>query len=386
MYRNMTFSPYLCPMSGLYIHIPFCKQKCSYCDFHFSTRFESYRKEMIAALCNEMKLRRNELKEQELNSVYFGGGTPSLLTANEIQQIMSTVRELFSLSELAEVTLEANPDDISVSTLKSWKDAGFNRLSIGLQSFKDEDLKWMNRAHTKMEAEAAVGRAKNAGFDRLSVDLIYGLPNLSNEEWKEHLKKVIAMEVDHISAYCLTVEKKTALSKWVSEGRIVPASEDQQSEQFLLLVDILAQNGYEQYEISNFAKEGRYAIHNTAYWQGKSYLGIGPSAHSFDGAKRRWNVSNNTVYLKNLGVNDSWFEEELLTSRERWNELILTGLRTKFGVNLSDLTAIEPLNFTFQKKLNEFVESDLVLVNEEIVTLTPEGRLQADHIASELFI
>jgi oxygen-independent coproporphyrinogen-3 oxidase len=244
----------------------------------------------------------------------------------------------------------------------------------------------MNRAHNRSEALQAVELAKKAGFERLSVDLIYGLPGLSNEEWKEHMQRVIEMDVDHISAYCLTVEKKTVLSKWVDEGKIVAASEDQQSEQFMLLLEFLAANGFEQYEISNFARNGRYAVHNTAYWQGKPYIGVGPSAHSFDGKKRRWNLSNNTVYMKISGQGTSWFEEEELTSRDRWNELLLTGLRTKFGVKLTDLSAIEPIRKVFTEKLNQFIESELLFVKHETLILTPKGRLQADYIASELFI
>jgi len=341
---------------------------------------------MISAICAEIRLRAHELPEEALQSVYFGGGTPSLLTADELEQIMGTVHSVFHIHEAAELTLEANPDDISPESLNTWQKHGVNRLSIGLQSFRDEDLRWMNRAHNRSEALQAVELAKKAGFERLSVDLIYGLPGLSNEEWKEHMQRVIEMDVDHISAYCLTVEKKTVLSKWVDEGKIVAASEDQQSEQFMLLLEFLAANGFEQYEISNFARNGRYAVHNTAYWQGKPYLGVGPSAHSFDGKKRRWNVSNNTVYMKISGQETGWFEEEELTSRDRWNELLLTGLRTKFGVKLTDLSAIEPIRKVFTEKLNLFVESKLLFVEEETLILTPKGRLQADYIASELFI
>jgi oxygen-independent coproporphyrinogen-3 oxidase len=341
---------------------------------------------MISAICAEIRLRAHELPQEALQSVYFGGGTPSLLTADELEQIMGTVHSVFQIDEGAELTLEANPDDISPESLNTWQKYGVNRLSIGLQSFRDEDLRWMNRAHNRSEALQAVELAKKAGFERLSVDLIYGLPGLSNEEWKEHMLRVIEMDVDHISAYCLTVEKKTVLSKWVDEGKIVAASEDQQSEQFMLLLEFLAANGFEQYEISNFARNGRYAVHNTAYWQGKPYLGIGPSAHSFDGKKRRWNVSNNTVYMKISGQETGWFEEEELTSRDRWNELLLTGLRTKFGVKLTDLSAIEPIRKVFTEKLNQFIESELLFVKHETLILTPKGRLQADHIASELFI
>ena len=341
---------------------------------------------MLAALVNEIEGRKDELNNSSLQSIYFGGGTPSLLHEDELSLLIHKVKEFHSVDSGAEITLEANPDDISIASLSVWKKLGINRLSIGLQSFRDEDLIWMNRAHNKEEALKAVDLARQVGFERLSVDLIYGLPNLSNDEWRSHLERVIAMEVDHVSAYCLTIEKKTALSKWVRDGKIVPASEDRQSEQFLLMVDVLSKNGYEQYEISNFAKDQRYAVHNTAYWQGKPYLGIGPSAHSFDGSKRRWNVTNNIEYVKGVGLNNTWFEEEILTPRDRWNELILTGLRTKFGVSIDDLKSIAPIQSDFMTKLDEFIAAGLASLNGKTITLTREGRLQADHIASELFV
>jgi oxygen-independent coproporphyrinogen III oxidase len=373
-------------MAGIYIHIPFCKQKCSYCDFHFSTSFSSYRDRMIDALCEEIIIRKDYLSGTNLQSVYFGGGTPSLLTKEELQKIFATIHVHFNLAPDAEVTLEANPDDITENILLAWKEVGINRLSIGVQSFKQEDLDWMNRAHNVNEALNAVDLAKHAGITNITIDLIYGLPNLSNEEWLHHLEKALSMDIDHISAYCLTVEDRTALHTMVKKGQIKPAGEDQQSEQFKLLVDTLTSNGYEQYEISNFAKEKRYAVHNTSYWLGKKYLGIGPSAHSYNGIERRWNVSNNTVYLKSLGENENWYEMEILSAKDRWNELILTGLRTKFGVDLNVLKKIATPSIDFYAKIEDFQANGLMSNQEERLVLTLNGRLQADYISSELFL
>lgn len=373
-------------MSGIYIHIPFCKQKCSYCDFHFSTTFSSYRRKLIDTLCLEINLRKDYLGGKDLKSVYFGGGTPSLLTEEELKQIFLALNFNFNLLPQAEITLEANPDDINSKQLKSWKDIGINRLSIGIQSFKQEDLDWMNRAHEVVQSLTAVDLAQKAGFDNITIDLIYGLPNLSNGEWKDHLERAISFNVDHISAYCLTIEERTALHSMVKNGKVIPAGEDQQSEQFKILIETLTSNGFEQYEISNFARNEQYAVHNTSYWLGEKYLGIGPSAHSFNGIERRWNVANNTTYIKSVGQNETWFEKEELSPKDRWNELILTGLRTKFGVKLSDLSTISDLQPAFINKVNYFISEELMLSEDEKLLLTAKGRLQADHISSELFI
>lgn len=373
-------------MSGIYIHIPFCKQKCTYCDFHFSTTFGSYRDQLIDSLCKEIVLRKDYLGTKNLQSVYFGGGTPSLLTQNELKQIFSVIHTHFNVMPNAEITLEANPDDLTEENLQNWKENGINRLSIGIQSFKQSDLDWMNRAHNTEEAIKAVDLAKKAGISNISIDLIYGLPNLSNDEWRDHLEKTINMQIGHISAYCLTIEDRTALHALVKKGAIIPAGEDQQSEQFKILVETLTANGFEHYEISNFAKDNQYAVHNTSYWLGKNYLGIGPSAHSFNGIERRWNVANNTVYVKSVGQNEDWYENEILTPKDIWNELILTGLRTKFGVALNDLKTMAPLTDDFLSKLNYYQSLGMLSIGEDHIFLTPEGRLQADHISAELFI
>lgn len=373
-------------MSGIYLHIPFCKQKCSYCDFHFSTTFSTYREKMIDSLCFEINLRKDYLGGKDLQSIYFGGGTPSLLTKEELKNIFSTIYKNFNLLPGAEITLEANPDDISSEQLKIWKDIGINRLSIGIQSFKQDDLDWMNRAHKVEDALTSVELAKKTGFDNITIDLIYGLPNLRNDEWKDHLEKAIALNVDHISAYCLTIEERTALHSMVKSGKIVPAGEDQQSDHFKILFETLTSNGFEQYEISNFARNKQYAVHNTSYWLGKKYLGIGPSAHSFNGTERRWNVSNNTAYIKSVGQNEIWFEREELSPKDRWNELILTGLRTKFGVDMNVLKQIANPSIDFYAKIEDFQANGLMSNQEERLVLTLNGRLQADYISSELFL
>lgn len=371
-------------MAGIYIHIPFCKQKCTYCDFHFSTTFAVYRDEMITTITTEITSRIKYLEGKTIETIYFGGGTPSLLLNAELKSIMDTIHSNFNVSKNAEVSLEANPDDITNENLIIWRTNGINRLSIGIQSFKKSDLDWMNRAHTVNESLTAIQKAQNAGFENLTADLIYGLPDLTNEEWREHIQKIIDFGVPHISAYNLTVEKGTVLNSWVEKKKIIPANEDQQSNQFNILLDALAENKYTQYEISNFSKSGFESKHNSNYWKGEWYLGVGPSAHSFNGLTRRWNVSNNQKYIKELS-NNSYFEVEILSTEDRFNELILTGLRTIYGVDLSALNQICSIDDAFSKKIDSFIENKWLINTSGTLTLTNEGRLLADHISSELF-
>lgn len=371
-------------MAGIYIHIPFCKQQCTYCDFHFSTSFEHYRKEMVTTIGKELAQRQGEIKESTVQSIYFGGGTPSLLSADELNFLVQEVLAYYQVAATAEITLEANPDDINMEQLEMWKDVGINRLSIGLQSFKTSDLKWMNRAHSVEEAFQSVQLAKKAGFNSISVDLIYGLPDLTLEEWGQHISFVLEMDIQHISAYCLTVEEKTVLNKLVKDKKIIPAGEDAQSDQFLLLTEHLKKAGFLHYEISNFGKPGFEAVHNSNYWKGVSYIGAGPSAHSFNGNTRRWNISNNSKYLKQFASN-AYFEEETLTKNDQWNEIILTGLRTSSGVSIDQLSTISPLDEAFQQTLHSFETEGLVECSNHQLVLTEKGRLQADFIASEFF-
>ncbi|MCO5260412.1 MAG: radical SAM family heme chaperone HemW [Crocinitomicaceae bacterium] len=372
-------------MAGIYIHIPFCKQKCTYCDFHFSTTYHGYQNRMIAAICKEIELQKRYLNNQPIQTIYFGGGTPSLLSKKELTQLLSTIHTHFDTSNMQEITLEANPDDISNESVSFWKKIGINRLSVGLQSFKEDDLKWMNRAHTVNEALHCVEIAVKSGIPNITVDLIYGLPGLTNEEWKNHIETAINMGVQHISAYCLTVEQGTGLSHHIKIGKITPATEQNQIDQFLILVDTLEEYGFKQYEISNFCLPGFESKHNSSYWKGIPYLGIGPSAHSYNGTKRSWNIRNNHGYMNALENEENWFEEELLTPNDIFNETLLIGLRISEGVDLNVLAKIRPLNASFNKQLETFILDQLIIQNGSIIQLTKEGRLQADRIASDLF-
>ena len=374
------------PMAGIYIHIPFCKQQCTYCDFHFSTTFESYRTQMVNAIASELRTRIDYLEGKPIDSIYFGGGTPSILNEEELALLLGEICANYEVNPKAEITLETNPDDITLEKLTTWKNVGVNRLSIGLQSFKAEDLEWMNRAHTVDESQNCVALARAHNFQNLTVDLMYGLPNLSNQEWKNHILQVIEMGVTHISAYCLTIEEKTVLNKWVKDGKIHPASENQQSEQFLLLVETLEENGFEQYEISNFCRPGHEAVHNSNYWKGEWYLGVGPSAHSFNGTSRSWNIANNQKYMQQIAGNETFFETETLSDRDQYNELLLTGLRTKYGVSLKKLSTLHVIPESTELKIDEFKSAGWMIEIDGVLVLTKSGRLKADYMAAELFL
>lgn len=370
-------------MAGIYIHIPFCAQKCSYCDFHFSTTFSSYRSELIACLAKELLLRKNK---ELVETIYFGGGTPSLLTREELKTLLDTLKLNYNCASDIEVTLECNPDDCSLKNLTDWKELGINRLSIGVQSFDDEQLTWMNRKHTSKQAKKALANVQNVGFSNITVDLIYGLPNLTLAEWEKQLLEITSLPIQHISAYCLTIEEKTILAKWVKEKRIIPSDNDQQSDQFELLVSTLAKNGFEQYEISNFCRHENYSKHNSSYWLGKHFVGIGPSAHGYDGDSRYWNVASNQGYIRSLKEGVLPETREKLGINEQFNELILLGLRTKWGVNKTQLfQIIQPASEWISQK-NSFIESGELIESENFFHLTESGKLRADLIASELFI
>jgi oxygen-independent coproporphyrinogen III oxidase len=372
-------------MAGIYVHIPFCKKRCSYCDFHFSTTFSSYREKLISAICLELDLRKSELNGIPVETVYFGGGTPSLLTKDELSDILLAVRHAYQLIEEPEITFEVNPDDASQEHLIAWRELGINRLSIGLQSFQESDLTWMNRSHTNQQGEQAVRLAQSLGFDNISIDLIYGLPELSNNQWLSHLNQALNLNVQHISSYCLTIEPKTALNHFVEKGTLSRPTEEQQSEQFDLLVSTLAKAGFEHYEISNFAKDEQYAKHNSAYWNFTPYVGVGPSAHSFNGHQRRWNVANNTKYFQQVGKNQDWFEVETLSLSEKWNEYFLTGLRTKWGILKKSIKDLGGFNASELTQLEIYLRTDLIIENQENYVLTEKGKLQADGISSSFF-
>jgi oxygen-independent coproporphyrinogen-3 oxidase len=368
-------------MSGIYIHIPFCRKKCSYCDFHFSTSFSSYRNDMVQSIVDELKGRLAEFENSSLNTIYFGGGTPSLLEKNELDLFFDVISKFYAISSIQEITLEANPEDINEKNLNSWKELGINRLSIGIQSFKETDLTWMNRAHSVNESRLAVEKAFKNGFSNLTIDLMYGLPDLSLLEWENHIDEVLSWNINHISAYCLTIEKGTLLEKKIEKGQIPVPDEENAIQQFELLIEKLERAGFVQYEISNFARGDHRAIHNSSYWKGEKYIGIGPSAHSFDGIKRRWNIANNSLYMKRK----SWFEEEILGENERWNEYFLTGLRTMEGISIKELSKKFDLNSFYFETKEKFLKQGWLSEQDEQLKLTKQGKLRADYIASEFF-
>ena len=372
----------------IYIHIPFCKQKCSYCNFHFSTSL-NFKDEMLRAMKTEMLLRKDELQNRTLKSLYFGGGTPSILSVDEINSLIDEALRYFSFEKDIEITLEANPDDLDKSFLKQLAETPVNRLSIGTQSFFEEDLKLMNRAHTASEAEGSIKRAQDFGFENLSIDLIYGSPTSNLEIWKENLNKTIALEVPHISSYALTVEPKTALENWISKGKVKSPKEEEQNREFYYLSDFLKDNGFEHYEVSNFAKPGFYSRHNSSYWKYQEYLGIGPSAHSYNGFDvRSWNVANNQQYIKKLNDKLLAKEEEILSKEDQFNEMIMIGLRTIWGVDLRSLKNkfSDRLLEHFQTEIKTKIEEGILIIENDHLKIPEKHWFMADGIASDLFI
>jgi oxygen-independent coproporphyrinogen III oxidase len=374
-------------LSGIYIHIPFCKQACHYCDFHFSTQ-TSRIQEMVDMICLEAELRKDYLlKGEPIKTVYFGGGTPSLLSADQLGQILDKISLHFSL-DVKELTLEANPDDLDHFKLKNWKALGFDRLSIGIQTFDEKILKFYNRAHRADESLKAIGLAKQAGLQKLSIDLIYGFPAPNHELWKKDLEIALNQDPGHISSYCLTVEPKTALGKWANSGQFHPGSEDFAAEQFEILQEAMDKSNYLQYEISNFGREGAFAVHNTNYWRGVPYLGLGPSAHSFDGRNRGANISNNNLYIKQLKNGISTFKEDSLSPFDLANEYLLTSLRTMWGTDLSLLKKQYGFDLLSEKKemVDQLEKEGLMKIEQQSLILTRKGKLLADGIAGSLFI
>ena len=372
----------------IYLHIPFCKQKCSYCNFHFSTSF-SLKDEMLSAIKKEIQLRHNELENKTLKSLYFGGGTPSVLSVDEIKSLIDEIQKYFSFDENIEITLESNPDDLNKNFLKELSQTEINRLSIGTQSFYDEDLKLMNRAHNASEAESSIKRAQDFGLVNISIDLIYGSPTSNFEIWKDNLSKTIELQVPHVSSYALTVEPKTALEKWIENGKIRSPEETEQNQEFYYMKDFLKDNGFDHYEISNFGKPGFHSKHNSAYWKSEPYLGIGPSAHSYNGhLERSWNIANNPIYIKNLNQNILPKEKEILTEKDRFNEMIMIGLRTIWGVDLNRINqnfsseVIDYLNQEIKSK----IESGILEIENNYLKIPEKHWFLADGIASDLFI
>ncbi len=373
-------------LAGIYIHIPFCKKACVYCDFHFSTSMKN-KTELIHCINKELEVKKEYLNTNSIQTIYFGGGTPSVLNTAELTSILETIQREYCVDKDAEITLEANPDDLTREKLISIKESGVNRLSVGIQSFVARDLAFMNRSHTILQATNAIKNAKEIGFDNITIDLIYGIPNLTELEWKRNIKKALQLDVNHISAYCLTSEERTAMHHDISEGKYQLPHEDITTQQFTTLVDTLAEHGYEQYEISNFSKKGHTSKHNSSYWKQKHFLGVGPSAHSFNGKTRRWNVSNNARYIKGANENKWIFEEETLDDQTRYNEYIMTSLRTSWGIDRGYLKDNFNSQFVthFIKESKRFIIDNSLIQKGENFTLSQSGKLLADRIASELF-
>lgn len=373
-------------MAGLYIHIPFCKQKCHYCDFHFSVSLRT-KSDLIEALLKELEWRKSEIGEP-VETIYFGGGTPSLLSDSELSKIFETIHKQYKIAKNPEITLEANPDDLNPLYLKNIRNQGVNRLSIGVQSFHDEELQMMNRVHTSQEAIAAIANAQDVGFENITMDLIYGFPNSNEQKWLQNLEIFHRLNIPHLSSYALTVEKKTALEHLINVGKIPAMDEQLAYNQFYTLIQFMKSNGFEHYELSNFAKPGFFSKHNVSYWQEKSYLGIGPSAHSYNGKTRSWNVSSNTKYISSLQKNELPLEREILSVTDRYNEYLMTGLRTKWGVKESKIEndfGVEYLAY-FQHKVKKYLQDKKLVQNTDgEIVVSEKALFIVDGIISDLF-
>lgn len=373
-------------MAGIYLHIPFCKKACHYCNFHFSTNLAT-KDLLVDAICREIKIKHDLCKQETIESIYFGGGTPSMLNNAELNRIFDALHQHFTITKDAEITLEANPDDLDKEVIHNLKNTGINRLSIGIQSFFNEDLTWMGRAHTADQAVSCIIEAQDAGYYNITIDLIYGSPTTSHSMWEENLQKTISLEIPHISSYCLTVEDRTALAHHIKTGKTQAPDTDLASDQFGMLMHVLEDSGYDHYEISNFAKKGFIAVHNTNYWKGIPYLGFGPSAHSYINEKRSWNIAHNQKYIDSIekGVIPETFE--MLTPDMKFNEYIMTGLRTKWGVKKAK---VAEMGSNYSTHLIQNIQSNLkqalIIETEQDVKLTREGKYFADRIAMELFI
>lgn len=374
-------------MASIYIHIPYCKQKCTYCNFHFRTA-QNDKIEMLKSIKKEIELRKFYLNGATISSIYFGGGTPSILNKEEIESIIQTIYHHFTIDINAEITLECNPDDLDKKMLTDLKEIGINRLSIGIQSFDDDDLKFMNRSHNAKEALECIHLAKEAEFNNITIDLIYGLPNQSNEKWKQNLKQMLDLNIQHFSAYALTVEPKTVLKHLIDKQKVIPLDNKITVEHFNTLAQIATENDFIHYEISNFGKQGFFSNHNTAYWKNQHYLGVGPSAHSFNGTSRQWNLASNKQYIEMVNANNAYFEIEQLSNTQQYNEYIFTALRTMWGVELDYIKTQfgATAHQYFEKQVSNWVNQGKIKQLENNYTLTSRGKLYADAISSDLFI
>jgi oxygen-independent coproporphyrinogen-3 oxidase len=374
-------------MAGIYLHIPFCKQACFYCDFHFSVN-QDKKSDLVDALLKEALIRKEEVNNEPIKTIYFGGGTPSLLSTDALLRIFDTLAENYNLSALQEVTLEANPDDLTAAYLRELRHTPVNRLSIGIQSFRDSDLKMMNRAHDAKQALRCVPESTDIGIENISIDLIYGIPGLSLDEWNKNLQTALALPINHLSSYCLTVEPRTKLAKLVSSGELPNVNDDLAAGHFEMLIETTEAAGIPWYEVSNFAKPGMESKHNSSYWSGERYVGLGPGAHSFDGIKRSWNIKSNTGYIQHINKGQLPSESEVLTAEEKFNEFVLTALRTRKGLSLEKIKQLcDDLKFSeIKETVHQKEQLGLLNIQSNHVILTTKGLLFADAIASELFI
>ena len=376
---------YFSPMAGIYIHIPYCKQKCHYCDFHFSTSL-STKEDLLNALQKEIALQQNFLEGQNIYTIYLGGGTPSILKQKELMQLFDVIYQNFSVAIDAEITLEANPDDLDAQKIKELGQTPVNRFSIGVQSFQDTDLQFMNRAHSAEEALESIKRLQDSGWENITIDLMYGTPTLSDKEWQQNMQTAINLNIPHISAYALTVEENTALHHFIEHKKCTPIEEEKSVRQFIQLMDTLEKVGFIQYEISNFAQKGFYSQHNSNYWKGENYLGLGPSAHSFNGTLRQWNISNNIRYIQQISQGLVPAETEEINVKQRYNEYILTSLRTIWGVNTKFVKSHFSINYErfLINSAQKWINSGHLLKNNELLTLSNKGKLMADSISTDL--
>lgn len=373
-------------MAGLYIHIPFCKQSCFYCDFHFSTN-RTYQQKMVNALSREIEIQKNYLNSEPLDTIYFGGGTPSILDHAQLDQIIDAVHKHHAINQNPEITLEANPDDLSKGKLSGLHELGINRLSIGIQSFDDEVLKFLNRAHDGQEAMQCVERARSTGFDNISIDLIFSIPGTSEAVLENDIKTGLSLTPEHISVYSLTIEEKTVFGNWYAKGKLQITDDHESARQFDFIINQLEQHGYEQYEISNFSRAGHYSRHNSSYWKNVNYLGIGPGAHSFNGTSRQFNLPHNPKYLSSMEISAVPFEIEVLDATARSNEYLLTTLRTKWGSDLDKLRLVFGYDLVNERasEIEKLVADHLIRIEGSMMFLTREGIFLADEVIRQLF-
>jgi oxygen-independent coproporphyrinogen-3 oxidase len=374
-------------MAGVYIHIPFCKNKCNYCNF-FSVVSTSHLNPLIDAIKTEAVLRKDYCEHEEIQTIYFGGGTPSLLNYNHLHEIFEILKANYYINNNAEITLEINPDDVSETKAEEWKLLGFNRVSVGTQSFDNNVLQRLGRKHNSDAAYNALKTLKKSGFENISADVIFGVPQMNNQQLLHTLNILIDFQIPHISAYALTVEPKTALDVLIKKGKEIAPDEDVLASQFLLTIETLRKADYIHYEISNYAKDGYYSIHNSNYWKNNKYIGLGPSAHSYNCISRQWNISNITEYIETINSGIIPAEKEILSNIQKCNEYILTSLRTIWGTDLNKIKNIYGDNIYNLIKSNslKYIKNNMLINNNEVLYLTDKGKLYADKICSDLFV